>query len=88
MACDLISVQKQNLKALICKSINTGFSCCDFYEKIKSNKQRLLGSKLGIVYFTADFLVAIDRLELLCRQSDAIRMKRSVCHAISVLLIV
>ena len=38
-------------------------------------------------FFTADFLVATDRLELLCRQSDAIRMKRSVCHAISVLFI-
>ena len=38
IVCDLISVQKQNVKALICKSINTGFSCCDFYEKIKSNK--------------------------------------------------
>ena len=44
--------------------------------------------RLGSVYFTADFLAATDRLELLCRQSDAIRMKRSVCHAISVLLIV
>ena len=38
-------------------------------------------------FFTADFLAATDRLELLCRQSDAIRMKRSVCHAISVLFI-
>jgi len=44
--------------------------------------------KKGSVYFTADFLAARDRLELLCRQSDAIRMKRSVCHAIIVLLIV
>jgi len=39
--------------------------------------------------FTADFLAATDRLELLCCQSDAIRMKsRSNCHAISVLFIV
>jgi len=36
----------------------------------------------GSVYFTADFLVATDRLELLCYQSDAIWIKRSVCHAI------
>ena len=42
----------------------------------------------GSVSFTADFLAATDRLELLCYQSDAIRMKKSVCHAISVLLIV
>jgi len=42
--------------------------------------------KEGSVYFTADFLAATDRLELLCRQSDTIRMRRSVCHAISVLL--
>ena len=41
----------------------------------------------GSVNFTADFL-ATDRLELLCCQPDAIRMKRSVYHAISVLLIV
>jgi len=33
-------------------------------------------------------MAATDRLELLCRQSDAIQMKRSVCHAITVLLIV
>ena len=35
-------------------------------------------NKRASVYFTADFLAATDRLELLCRQSDAIRMKRSV----------
>jgi len=28
----------QNVKALITSKINTYFSCCDFYEKIKSNK--------------------------------------------------
>ena len=42
----------------------------------------------GSVYVTADFLAATDRLELLCRQSDAIRIKRSVCHTVSVLLVV
>jgi len=41
----------------------------------------------GSVCFTADFLAATDRLELLCHQSDAIRRKKSVCHAITVLLI-
>ena len=36
----LINVQKQNVKTLVCKSINTGFSGCDFYDK-KSNKDFL-----------------------------------------------
>jgi len=29
---------EQNVKALITSKINTDFSSCDFYEKIKSNK--------------------------------------------------
>ena len=44
-----ISVQKQNVEALICKSINTGFSCCDFYKKIKLNKD-FLKKIIYIVY--------------------------------------
>jgi len=44
--CDLISAQTQNVKALVCKSIKTGFSCGDFYDtKIE---QRLLEE--NIVY--------------------------------------
>jgi len=29
---------EKNVKALNTCKINTGFSCCDFYKKIKSNK--------------------------------------------------
>jgi len=31
----------QNVKALITSKFNTDFSCCDFYEKMKSNKDFL-----------------------------------------------
>jgi len=52
-----------------------------YHNNVSTNSTYLFNLSIfhfGSVYFTADFLAATDQLELLCHQSDAIRMKEKV----------